>query len=147
MDAVAAAGGVLHNGIVKEGEAEGVALTVEELYEYGGGIDGEGQFVGGINNVLMVEGEAHRAALVEKYLATEVGLFLKLLDEEAVGTAIEVPVDILGAFADVVLAVVGEFDGEAVKGTFVPAGDETFHHLTGKEVEGAIRGYMLRGEH
>ena len=45
------------------------------------------------------------------------------------------PVDVLGALAGVVLAVVGELDGKTVERTFMPAGDKTFHHLTGIKVQ------------
>lgn len=140
MEARGAAGGGEVEALVEEGEAEGVALAVEEFDEDGGGVDGEGEFVGMGDVAMPFEGIEHGAAVVDEDLAAEVGFLFELFDIEAVGASVEAVVDVAGGFAGVVLAVVGEFDGESMEGAFVAAGDEAFHYLTGVEVEGFVGG-------
>ena len=85
--------------------------------------------------------------MVDDELATEVGLLLELFDVETVGAAEKAPVDVAGAFTGVVLAVVGEFDGEAVERAPVAASNKSLDYLACKEVEGFIAGDGVRGEH
>lgn len=135
MDAAGAARGLLVDLATEEGEAKGVALAVEELYQHGGGIDGEGEFVGLVDIAVVFGGEEHGTALVDHQLATEVGLLFELLDIEAVGATIEMPVDVLCAFAGIVLTIVGELNGKTMERTFMLASDESFDHLAGIKVQ------------
>ena len=131
----------------EEGEAESIALPVEELNKHGGGIDGKGKFIGMVNITVVLRWEEHGTALVDENLTTEVGFLLELLYVEAVGAPIKMPVDVLGTLTVVVLAVVGELNREAVKRTFMPAGDESFNYLAGKKVQRFVARNVLRGEH
>ena len=126
----------LHVDLVgEEGESEGVALAQQQLYQCGGSIDGEGEFVGVLEVALPFDGEEHRRRVVDDQLAAEVGLLLEALHEELVGTTVELPVDIARRFAGIVQPMLGKLNRESVEGTLVQAGDETLHHLAGKEVE------------
>jgi hypothetical protein len=80
-------------------------------------------------------GVVHAAAGIDHQLAAQVGLFLIALHEELVRAGEELPIDVAGAFAGVVRAVLGEFHAEAVEGAFVQAGQEAFHHLAGMELQ------------
>ena len=108
----------------------------------GGGIDGKCQFVGVIHIPLILDGIEHGGALVYQQLAAQIGLFLKLLDEEFVGAGIESPVQVACALACVVLPIVGEFSREPVERTPVTACDKTLDHLPCKEVEGLVAGNL-----
>ena len=110
MEAAGAAGGLEVDLMAEESEAEGVALTMEEFDEDGGGVDGKGEFVGVVDVAVVRGGEEHGAAVVDENLASEVGFLFELFDIQAVGSTIKMPVNVLCVFAGVVLAVVGEFD-------------------------------------
>lgn len=140
---VGSAGGLEVDTVREKCESEGVALSMEDFNEDGGGVGGEGDFVGMVDVTVSFEGEEHGGGLVDEDLTAEVGLFLVLLDEEAVGAAIEAPVDVGGGFAGVVVAIVGEFDREAVQGAAMAACNETLDHLPGKEVEGFVARNLL----
>lgn len=140
---VGSAGGLEVDTVREKCESEGVALPMEDFDEDGGGVGGEGDFVGMVDVTVSFEGEEHGGGLVDEDLTAEVGLFLVLLDEEAVGAAIEAPVDVCGGFAGVVVAIVGEFDREAVQGAAMAARNETLDHLPGKEVEGFVARNLL----
>lgn len=153
---VGSAGGLEVDTVREKGESEGVALSMEDFDEDGGGVGGEGDFVGitwatgveprcpiGVDIAVSFEGEEHGGGLVDEDLTAEVGFFLVLLDEESVGASIEAPVDVCGGFAGVVVAIVGEFDGKAVQGAAMAARNETLDHLPGKEVEGLVAGDLL----
>ena len=66
---VGSAWGVEVNAVGEEREAEGVALAVEQLDEYGGGIDAEGELVWIIYITLSFNGEEHGVAVVDDELA------------------------------------------------------------------------------
>lgn len=140
---VGSAGGLEVDTVREKCESEGVALSMEDFDEDGGGVGGEGDFVGVVDVTMSFEGEEHGGGLVDEDLTAEVGLFLVLLYEEAVGAAIEAPVDVCGGFAGVVVAIVGEFDREAVQGAAMAACNETLDHLPGEEVEGFVARNML----
>ena len=131
----AAALGLLVDAVREQREPEGVASAVQQLYEHGRGIDGESELVGVVDVAMAFYGEQHRRTMVYQQLAAQVGLLLELLHIQPVGAAVEVPVDVARALAGVVLPVVGEFGREAMKRTFMPAGDEAFHHMAGIKVE------------
>lgn len=80
MGGVGAAGGLAVDAVGDEREAEGVALAVEQLYEYGSGIYTEGELVGMLYITLSFKREEHGGTLVDDYLAAEVCLFLELFD-------------------------------------------------------------------
>ena len=134
MSGVAAAWGLEVDAVIEEREAEGVTLAVEELDEYGGSIDREGEFVWGLDVVVPLEREEHGIAMVEEQLATEVGLFFELFDKESVGASEEAPVNMACVFACVVMSVVGELCGKAVEGAAVTASDESLNDLSCKEI-------------
>lgn len=140
---VGSAGGLEVDTVREKCESEGVALSMEDFNEDGGGVGGEGDFVGMVDVTVSFEGEEHGGGLVDEDLTAEVGLFLVLLDEEAVGAAIEAPVDVCGGFAGVVVAIIGEFDGKAVQGAAMAACNETLDHLPGEEVEGFVARNLL----
>ena len=115
---------------------------MQQFDKHGGCVDTEGEFVWMVYLALSFMWKEHGRTLVNEQLAAEVGLLLKLFDVETIGATVEMPVDVTGAFARVILTVVGELDREAMEGTAVPAGDETFNHLTSEEVQGLISGYL-----
>ena len=123
-----------------EREAESVALAVQQLDEYCSCVGAEGELVGAFYVTLSFKWEEHGGAVVDDYLAAEVGLFLELFDVKAVGAPKEAPVDVTGGLAGVVLAVVGELDGESVEGAFMFACDEALDYLACEEVEGFVSG-------
>ena len=147
MQGAGAAGGGGVDGVGDECEAKGIALAVEQLDEYCGGVHAEGKLVGMLYVTLSFKREEHGGALVDDELASEVGLFLELFNVKAVGAAVETPVDVARALAGVVLAVVGEFDGEAVKGGAVTASNKSLDHLACEEVEGFVARDDVRGGH
>ena len=59
---------------------------------------------------LSFDGVVHRGTLVDKHLTTQIGFCVELLDKQFVGTAVEVPVDVTGTLASIVLPIVGELD-------------------------------------
>lgn len=138
--AVAAARGLQVDLLAEEGEAKCIALTMEQFNENGSGIDAEGELVWMVYVALAFQGEIHGATLVNQHLATQIGLLLELFDIEAVGTAIEVPIDITGTFAGVILSIVGELDRKTMERTFMPASDESFHYLASEEAKGLVAG-------
>lgn len=138
MEGVGAAGSLMVVVVGEEGEAGGIVLAVEEVDKHSGCVGTESEFVWMGYIILPFDGEEHRGALVDEELAAEVGFFFKLLDIKAVGTAIEAPIDMGGAFAGVVLAIVGKFYRKAVQRTAVAARDKAFHGLPCEEVELAI---------
>ena len=85
-------------------QADGVLLAQEQVAEAGG--DGAGV-------VVLVERPAavvHRLADVHDERAAQVGLFLELLDVEAVGLGPDLPVEVADVVAGGVLAVLHELD-------------------------------------
>jgi hypothetical protein len=60
----------------------------------------------------------HAAGGVDEEVGLEVGLLLVLLDVIAIGLAVGAPVDVADLVAGVVLAVLGELDGEPLVRAF-----------------------------
>jgi len=65
---------------------------------------------------------------------------------EAVGARVEAPIDAAEVVADLVVAVVGEFDAGAFAGALVRACAEGVGEATGAEREGAERGQFAKVE-
>ena len=110
---------VERDGLVKQVQTHGVALTAHQLHERGGGIDGEKEFGGMLKVDLLPHGEAHARALVDDQLAAQVSLLLVALDKEFLRAAIEFPVDMTDGLASVVQAMFGELNRKTVEGTLV----------------------------
>ena len=72
--------------------------------------------------------------MVDKQLATQVGLLLKTLYEELVGTTIELPVDILRRLAAIIQSMLGKFYRETMERAFVQTRDESLYNLPSKEI-------------
>ena len=77
----------------------------------------------------------HRATGVQQQIALQVGLFLVPLDVEAVRFTQGLPVQVAQGIALHVRAVLGEFNGKAVVGTAVQAGDESLDDESCYQVE------------
>ncbi len=84
---------------------------------------------------LAVVAVAHRAAGVQQDLDPHVGLFLVLLDVEALGAGEHLVVEVAGVVAGGVLAVLGELDAEALVRAGVQAADRALDHAAGHERE------------
>ena len=110
---------VKRDGLVKQVQAHGVALTAHQLHERSSGIDGEKKFVGMLEVDLLPNGKAHARALVDDQLAAEVGLLLVAFHEELLSATIEFPVDMADGLASVVKAMFGELNRKTVEGTLV----------------------------
>src|SRR5574344_352792 len=128
----------------KEGEAEGIALPHQELHQQRSGIGCKSDFVGVGKIGMALHGVVHRRRLVYEQLAAKIGFFLKTLHKQLVGTAIELPIDVLGRFAYIVKAMLGKFDRKPVKRTFMQPRNITLNYLVCKEVEGFIFLYFLK---
>ena len=77
-------------------------------------------------------------------MAAQVGLFFVTFHKELVGFGIQLPVDVLGGLAGVVLPMFGKLYGEAVHRTFVDARDEALHHLFGHELQVVVLCYFRK---
>jgi hypothetical protein len=124
-----AGGDVVGDFLVEGDQADGVALHGEEVGERGGA--GAGVFDLGV----LQRAVAHGATQVDQEVAAEVGFFLEALDVVPVGAGVEAPVEVAGVVAGDVLAVLAEFDGEAVVGAAVEAGKEALDDDAGAELE------------
>ena len=84
---------------------------------------------------LLPIGVAHRAAQIHHQVAGDVGLGLELLDVVFVGLGVDQPVDVLGIVAGSVLAMLAEFDREALKRAGVQALQETLDDELRAQIE------------
>src|SRR5262249_60294516 len=82
----------------------------------------------------------HRLAGIDQEPRDEVRFLLVLLQVEAVGAAVDFPVDVLDVVARGVLAVLGELDGEPVPRAAVPAGEVALDHLPGLQLQAVDAG-------
>ena len=121
--------------LVKEVQADRVALPTHQLHQGGSGIDTEKQLVGMFEVNLVADRETHAGALVDDELAAKVGLFLVAFHEELLRSSVELPVDMTNRLARVVEPVFGELHGEAVERTLVKACDEAFHNLSRQKLK------------
>jgi len=117
--------------VIEGDKPDGIALLMEEVGEGGG----EG---GGVAGLVVVEGAVlHGTGTIEEQVAAEVGLVLELLDVMAVGPGEDPPVEMARVIAGGVLAILGEFDGEAVIGAAMEAGPESLDDGAGAQFEAA----------
>lgn len=79
-----------------------------------------------IQFVVFSRGESHGPALVEKKISPDVRFLAELLDVVAVGSRVELPVQIAGVLSGNVGAVLGELGREAVVGTAVETEKKSF---------------------
>ncbi len=118
--------------VVEEHEGGGVLLVDDEVGDgggHGGGVVGLGE------GVLRGRLVAHGGGDVEADRRDEVGLLLVLLHVEAVGLAVDLPVEVAEVVPGGVLPVLRELDGEAAVGAPVAPGHEPLDDQTGPEVE------------
>ena len=109
------------NLIVESDEADTIRLVQHQIRQPSGGHAGVvvlGHRIGTVT---------HRIANVEQNPANEIRFRFVLLEEEATGAAVHLPIDVLDVVAGNVLAVLGELDREAVIGALVHARQEAFH--------------------
>jgi len=119
----------LGDDAVEQDETGGVLLLHDEVAE--GGRDG-----GRVVEFRLVFGlVVHRLRSVEQDVRAEVRLLLVLLDVEAVGAAVDLPVEEPEVVARRVLAVLGEFDGEPVVRALVESAHESFHDRPRAHIE------------
>ena len=78
----------------------------------------------------------HRRGIVDKHLASQVGLLFIPLCVEAVGSPEQFPIDRPDRFPCVVKPVLGKFNAEAMKRAFMQPRDKPFHHLAGEDFKG-----------
>ena len=84
---------------------------------------------------LLAVSVAHRPRQVHHQVAGQVGLGLELLDVEAVGLGVDVPVDVRDVVAGGVLAVLGELDRETLERAGVQPGDEALDDELGAQIQ------------
>ena len=77
----AAAFGLQVDAVAYKREAEGVALTYQQLGEHGGSVAGECDFVWVLQVAMSFEGKEHGAAVVDDELAAQVCFFFKPFDK------------------------------------------------------------------
>ena len=120
----------LANLLVEGDQADRVLLVDHQVAERRGQADRVlelGQF--------LAIGVAHRSRQVHHQVAGQVGLGLELLDVEAIGLGVDVPVDVRDVVARGVLAVLRELDREALERAGVQTRDEPLDDELGAEVE------------
>ena len=110
-------------------EAHRIALALEQRGERGGRQYAEFQLV------VARRGVVHAGAHVEQQVGAQVGFFLVALHEELVGAGKYLPVDVAGALAGVVEAVLRKLDRKAVVGRLVQARDKAIDQLAGQQLE------------
>ena len=81
--------------------------------------------------------EVHRAADVQQEVGLQIGLLLVLLDVEAVGFGVGLPVQVAQGVAGHVGPVLGKLDREPVVRTAVQTGDEALHDQAGHQIQPA----------
>ena len=116
--------------VLVEGDAADRVLLAQQQVGQAGG---DGAAV-----VVLVQRPAavvHRLADVDDQGAAQVGLFLELLDVEAVGLGPDLPVEVADVVAGGVLAVLHELDRVAEERAAVHAGDEALDDVLGAQVE------------
>jgi hypothetical protein len=96
--------------VIEEHQPGGIALTDQQRRQ--GGHGGGGMVVLGGASAARI---AHRCAGVQEERRLEIALLLEPLDVVAVAARIHAPVELLEIIAGAVLAVVGEFDAQAVQ--------------------------------
>ena len=84
---------------------------------------------------LLPVGVGHRRAGIDREVAGDVGLGLKLLHIVLVGLGVDQPVDVLRVVARGVLAVLAELDREALVGTGMEPLQEALDDELGAEIE------------
>jgi len=125
---------------VEGDEADGILLADHEIGKRGGEVGAVFELGGAALGV------GHGGGGVEEDVGLEVGLFLELLDVEAVGPGVGGPVEVADVVARGVFAVLGKLDGEAVIGRTVEAGDEALDDGTCDKVHALETGDRLGGE-
>src|ERR1700752_3914740 len=98
-----AAGDVLPNGLVVNGQANCVALTGNQVGKSGG----SGARVVEFGRPALTP-KCHRLAGIEHDLCDNVGRFSILLGVEAIGTSEDLPVDVLEVVTRTIVAVLAE---------------------------------------
>ena len=116
--------------MVVEQQPDGIALFEHQIRE-GGGQRGRVAELAQRRPGLKI----HRARDVEQDIGFEVRLFFVLLDVEAVGFGVGLPVDIAQRVARYIGAVLGELDGEAVVRASVQAGDKPLDDQARDEIQ------------
>ena len=108
------------DAIVEADQADGVALSQQQQRDRRGEPLGVFEFRQSVGRAA----PGHRAADVEHDGRAEVGFFLVLADDPAVGARGDLPVDVAEVVAGLVRAVVGELDGESLSGRAMEPGHE-----------------------
>src|SRR5262249_12196831 len=123
---------------VKGCQADAVGLLHDEVAE------GRGRGAGQIVLRDLAGPVAHRFAGLDQKPADEVGFELVLLEVEAFGAAVDLPVDVADVIAGDVFAMLSELDREPVVLALVPAGDEPLDRLPGAQLQRADAGQGFR---
>ena len=112
---------------VKGQQTHGIALVQHEV--------GQGcRQVGGVLQLAdLLRGETHRSRSVDHQVGLEVGFFLELLDDKAVGARVDFPIEQADLIPGGVGSVLGELDAEPVVRTLMHPGDEALHHGPGSQ--------------
>ncbi len=122
------------NAVVERDQAERITLPVHQV----------GQRAGEVRRVLQLGDRtrrvAHRRADVDQQVTREVGFFLVLLDEVAIRSRVDLPVQRGQVVAGQVLPVFGELDAEPLERTAMQAGQEPFDDRPRLEVDGTEPG-------
>ena len=130
------------HGVIIDDQAAGVLLMQRQVRQGGGGHGGVVVLADERHPIAAADAGAvaHGLAGVHQHPEGQVGFFLVLLEVEAAGAAVDLPVEVLEVVAGDVLAVLGELDGEAVIWALVHAGEIALDDEAGLQLQAAHLG-------
>jgi hypothetical protein len=83
---------------------------------------------------------AHTAGRIDEQMCLEVRLFLVLFDIIAIRFAVGAPIDVANFVAGIILAMLGELDGEALVRTLMHAGEKALDEVARHQGQMAVLG-------
>ncbi len=121
--------------VVEGNQPGGIALAVDGQIE-----ERRGKVAGVIHFVDAVRAELHRVAGVEQDGQRAVGFAAIALEIQALGSGVDVPIDVAQIVAGSVGAIFGELLAETEVGRTVQAGDEAIDHGLGDQFQAGDAG-------
>src|SRR5258707_1081708 len=122
-------GQIFANLFVEGEQSHSIALQIEEIGQCS--CQRGGVFRFGVAQ----RTETHRAAVVREQIAAQIGFVFKFFDEITIAAGENAPIDITRIIALGVLAIFGEFDGEAVIRTAMKPVPKSLDDYTSTQLE------------